>query len=82
MVGPLRVSLLWTWPGDDVAPKTTRPDLDNLAKLALDAMTAAGYWRDDSQVTELLAAKFTGPIPGLAVTVRAWQAEQQEGQRR
>ena len=67
--GPLRVALLWTWPGNDVAPKATRPDLDNLAKLALDAMTAAGYWRDDSQVAELTTAKFTGPIPGLAVTV-------------
>lgn len=69
MTGALRVSLLWTWPGDGPAPKTTRPDLDNLAKLALDAMTAAGYWSDDSQVAELTTAKFTGPIPGLAVTV-------------
>lgn len=68
--GPLSVGLLWTWPGSDTPTwKTTRPDLDNLAKLALDAMTKAGYWQDDSQVVEFTTAKFTGPIPGLAVTV-------------
>lgn len=75
LAGPLRVTLLWTWPGEGPAPKTTRPDLDNLAKLALDAMTWAGYWQDDSQVAELLTAKFTGPIPGLAVTVEPMQQE-------
>lgn len=69
LAGPLRVSLLWTWPGKVLAPKTTRPDLDNLAKLALDAMTKACYWQDDSQVVELTTAKFVGPVAGLAVSV-------------
>ena len=74
MTGPLRLSLLWTFPGSAavVVPKVTRPDLDNLAKLALDAMTRAGYWRDDAQVVEFTTAKFAGPIPGLAVTVTRW----------
>ena len=78
LAGPLRVTLLWTWPGEGPAPKTTRPDLDNLAKLALDAMTWAGYWQDDSQVAELLIAKFVGPVAGLAVTVEPWQQEGDE----
>lgn len=43
---------------DRGAPKPTRPDLDNLAKLVLDAITAVkSIWRDDSQVAQLTLAK-------------------------
>lgn len=39
-------------------PKATRPDLDNLAKLILDALTASGlFWADDGQVAELAIRK-------------------------
>lgn len=39
-------------------PKTTRPDVDNLTKLVLDALTSAGVaWKDDAQVAELLTSK-------------------------
>lgn len=39
-------------------PKTTRPDVDNLTKLVLDALTSAGVaWKDDAQVAELLLSK-------------------------
>ena len=72
LTGPLSVSLLWTFPGAEVAPKTTRPDLDNLAKLALDAATKAGYWRDDAQIVHLETAKFVGPLPGLAFRVEPY----------
>lgn len=43
----------------DSAPEchAQKPDLDNLAKAVLDALTAIGVWRDDSQVIELLARK-------------------------
>lgn len=47
-------------------PKTTRPDLDNLSKLLLDAATGAGYWVDDSQIVEMTCAKFHGDMPGIA----------------
>ncbi len=46
-----------------------KPDVDNLAKLILDAMTKAGYWLDDNQVCDLRVTKYNSPIGGLAVTV-------------
>lgn len=36
---------------------TDRRDVDNLAKSVLDAMTAAGLWTDDRQVTSLIVEK-------------------------
>ena len=36
-------------------PAPIRPDLDNIAKLALDAMTKAGVWQDDNLVVRLEA---------------------------
>ncbi len=36
---------------------TTKPDLDNLEKSVLDAVTNVGMWRDDSQVVEVSKAK-------------------------
>ena len=35
------------------APKITVPDIDNLLKLTLDAITNAGIWRDDNQITKI-----------------------------
>lgn len=37
----------------------TRPDLDNLLKLLLDAATAAGWWKDDALVVRIVAEKTT-----------------------
>jgi len=71
--GPLEVRLIWTFPGVDIAPKATRPDLDNLAKLALDAATRAGYWKDDAQIIHLITAKFTGPTTGLSFSAAPWE---------
>jgi len=36
---------------------TSKPDLDNLTKTAMDAMTRAGFWDDDSQVYHVDASK-------------------------
>lgn len=39
-------------------PKSTRPDVDNLTKLVLDAITDAGIaWDDDAQATTVCASK-------------------------
>lgn len=79
--GPLSVSLYWTWqvpkrfnggtnpPKITAFPKDTRPDLDNLAKLTLDAMTRAGYWNDDAQIAHLDLKKYYGDMTGLFVSV-------------
>lgn len=42
-------------------PHDKRPDIDNLIKLLLDAMTAAGWFVDDSIVTRLVASKVRRP---------------------
>lgn len=45
--------------------KPTRPDIDKLARAALDAFTDAGVWADDAQVVDLAATKTYGREPGL-----------------
>ena len=45
------------------APKTTKPDIDNLIKSTLDALVQAGVMKDDNIVTEIRASKY---IAGLA----------------
>lgn len=38
-----------------------KPDIDNLAKLPLDALTRSRFWHDDSQITELRCQKQYAP---------------------
>lgn len=47
------------------------PDLDKLERATLDALTAAGVWRDDGQVARLMTEKvYADPgIPGADITV-------------
>ena len=47
---------------------TGRPDVDNVAKLVLDALNGL-YWRDDAQIVEMAASKAYGLTPGLQITV-------------
>lgn len=50
----------------------TRPDLTKLLRATEDAITAAGVWRDDSQVVRLVVDKVyedLGYPPGAIVTV-------------
>lgn len=52
-----------------------KPDLDKLVRAVLDALTAAGVWRDDAQVAELVTWKnYAGPDhkPGAAIQVWAF----------
>ena len=52
------------------------PDLDKLLRSTMDALTAAGLWADDAQVTEYsrLAKTYAGSgplnVPGAVITVR------------
>lgn len=75
--GPVSLSLAWTYPHTkkpaksphSVTMKPTRPDLDNLAKIAVDCMARCGYFADDAQVAHMDLAKYHGDIPGIYVEV-------------
>ena len=49
---------------------TVKPDVDNLAKQLLDAMTRMGFWEDDRQVVELAGRKRYDATPRWLVEVR------------
>ena len=55
-------------------PHTSKPDLDNLAKLVLDRITRNGrFWGDDAQVDMLAIGKEwakAGEAGGVLVTIR------------
>ena len=59
--GPLDVTMVFRMPTKAKdrwgKPHTFRPDADNLAKLALDAMMRAGLLKDDSSVSSLVIKK-------------------------
>lgn len=48
---------------------TGRPDLDNLVKAVLDALTNAGAWADDGIVALVSAGKGYGVQPGCEVKI-------------
>jgi Holliday junction resolvase RusA-like endonuclease len=50
-------------------PKVSRPDLDNMAKTILDALTEAGAFDDDSQVAHLEMLKVFGPTPATLISI-------------
>lgn len=57
---PLRLSRKSDPPG--LIPHVCKPDLDNLLKPVLDALTRDRWWRDDSQVVRVLASKYYGRV--------------------
>jgi Holliday junction resolvase RusA-like endonuclease len=44
-------------PGAARPPHTGKPDIDNLLKSTMDALTVAGVWEDDAQVIQTAAEK-------------------------
>ena len=48
---------------------TVKPDVDNLSKQLLDAMTRLRFWEDDRQVVELVARKWYDENPRWVVEV-------------
>jgi Holliday junction resolvase RusA-like endonuclease len=50
-------------------PHTFRPDADNLAKLALDAVMDAGLLKDDAAVSTLVVTKTWAGKGGLVMTL-------------
>lgn len=51
-------------------PPTRKPDVDNVAKIVMDALNGAA-WADDKQVTQLSVAKFYGSEARVEVCVTA-----------
>ena len=51
------------------APLYPRPDVDNLAKAVLDALTDAGAWGDDSQVVSLGVRKKWSQVAHTLITI-------------
>lgn len=73
LTGPLHVRLLFAMPRpkhlstrsykDEIhRPHFVKPDIDNLAKAVLDAMS--DWWKDDCQVTMLTASKWYARVGG------------------
>ena len=59
--------------------KTTRPDGDNLLKVIKDAMTKAGYWKDDAQVFyELISRRWTDGESRVGIKVSGDLEEEME----
>jgi Holliday junction resolvase RusA-like endonuclease len=48
-------------PGEKAIPKTTRPDVDNMAKAVIDCLTKTRVLADDAQITNLSLSKFHNP---------------------
>lgn len=70
--GALSVTVVWCWSRAEKktrAWKTTRPDVDNLAKMLLDTMTRLGFWKDDAIVVQLSMTKIWNKDPGIKITI-------------
>lgn len=62
---------------DEVVFHTKKPDLDNLNKAVLDAISDAGIWHDDRQVVDLRSRKFytqKSGKPMVKITIEEIQA--------
>ena len=75
MAGPLVVSMMFAMPTKDKArhglPHTFVPDVDNLAKLALDVVVKAGLIPDDRAVSTIVVRKTWAEVAGMVMTIAA-----------
>lgn len=47
-----------------------KPDVDNMVKLLFDCMTQLGFWKDDSQIVMMTAAKYRGERTGIGIIIK------------
>ena len=78
MLGAVAVDLEFIMPRPVSTPKTRtppaikKPDIDKLERAVLDAITSAGVWKDDSQVTTSRKTKRlaeVGETPGCRIVI-------------
>jgi Holliday junction resolvase RusA-like endonuclease len=55
--------------------KTSKPDLDNLAKGVMDVLTTCEFWGDDAQVVHLVVRKRYATNPHTTVTLTALEVK-------
>jgi Holliday junction resolvase RusA-like endonuclease len=71
--GPVQLMVKWLFPiiGNHLPGeyKTSKSDLDNLAKMLLDVMTHLGYWKDDALVSSMVLEKFWNDRPGIYICI-------------
>jgi len=80
LLGPVKLGVTFYLP----APKSHagqdglhggKPDLDNLIKSTMDALTQAKAWEDDRQVAVIMASKeYAGPH-GPGAIIRIWKLQ-------
>jgi Holliday junction resolvase RusA-like endonuclease len=91
--GPIAIDLGFVFSVPDSWPKWQREaalrgefhhigskDVDNVAKLALDAMNGV-FFVDDKQIVELRATKSYGAVPRTRVTLRELEQAERNGRR-
>ena len=74
LTGPLELRIVFVYAVKDkkkwLKPKTSVPDIDNIAKPFIDCMTKTGFWKDDSQIVKLKLEKWYGMIPMVDVELK------------
>jgi len=76
--GPLSIEVSFFFPAPkrlckqiqalEKIPRDAKPDIDNLLKATMDALSIAGVWNDDAQVVHVSASKFYSCVePGAVI---------------
>ena len=81
-LGPVSLEIRFDMPrpksmrGTDQKPHTVKPDIDNLVKAVMDALTTAIWWIDDSQVWRISTSKqYAAKGEPSGVLIRATEGE-------
>lgn len=78
--GPIALRVHFTLPRPKARKKEnhviTKPDLDNLLKSTMDALTDRAVWRDDTQISEISTKKTyetSDTVPGAVIEIFTWR---------